>query len=195
MNENNVSNENNEKLVKEFTVNSEKIYEGKIINLRVDTVELPNRKYAKREIVEHNGAVAILAIEEDSIILVRQYRKAAEDFLFEVPAGKLEHGEDPIACASRELLEETGYIPKKLEQLCEFYSTPGFSTEKIYLFLAEDLTLNVPSPDEDEFIVVEKVNINYAYEMIKNKEIIDAKTIIAVQFAKSIIANKNDIEE
>lgn len=187
--------ENNEKLVEEFTVNSEKIYDGKIINLRVDTVELPNRKYAKREIVEHNGAVAILAMEDDSMILVRQYRKAAEDFLFEVPAGKLEHDEEPIACASRELLEETGYIPKKLEELCKFYSTPGFSTEMIYLFLAKDLTLNIPSPDEDEFIVVEKVNINYAYEMIQKKEIIDAKTIIAIQYAMSILNSENDVEK
>jgi len=180
-------NMNKNKLVEEFTVNSEKIYDGRVINLRVDTVELPNRKYAKREIVEHKGAVAILALEENKMILIKQYRKAAEDFLIEVPAGKIEHGEDPINCASRELLEETGYIPKKLEQLCEFYTTPGFSNEKIYLFLASDLTFSEQDLDEDEFIIVEKVDIMEALQMIERSEIVDAKTIIAVQYAKTLM--------
>lgn len=182
--DNNLKNDN---LVEEFTVNSEKIYDGRVINLRVDTVELPNRKYAKREIVEHKGAVAVLAMIENEIVLIKQYRKAAEDFLIEIPAGKIEHGEDPIDCASRELLEETGFIPKKLDQLCEFYTTPGFSNEKIFLFLATELSLSEQDPDEDEFIVVEKVNIKEAYDMISRKEIVDAKTIIAVQYAMTLM--------
>lgn len=179
--------ENKNKLVEEFTVNSEKIYDGRVINLRVDTVELPNRKYAKREIVEHKGAVAILALEDNKIVLIKQYRKAAEDFLIEVPAGKIEHGEDPINCASRELLEETGLIPKTLEKLCEFYTTPGFSNEKIYLFLASDLSLSEQDLDEDEFIIVEKVEIDEAVAMIERNDIVDAKTIIAIQYAKMIM--------
>ncbi len=168
---------------KEITVKSEKVFEGKIINLRVDTVELPNKGYAKREIVEHRGGVGILAIEDGNIILIKQYRKAVEDFLYEIPAGKLEINEDPLECAIRELMEETGYCPNKIEKLTEFYSTPGFTNEKICLFKATDLKQVERKLDEDEFIDVLKVSLKEAKEMIVNGQIVDAKTIVAILMA------------
>lgn len=167
---------------KEITVNSEKVFEGKVINLRVDTVELPNKKYAKREIVEHRGAVGILAIDNNEIILIKQYRKAVEDYLYEIPAGKLEINEDPLNCANRELIEETGYCPNKIEKLTEFYTSPGFSNEKIYLYKATDLKQVGNNLDEDEFIEVIKISFDKAKELIKQNKIIDAKTIVAILY-------------
>ena len=121
----------------EKTMKSERIYEGKIVNLRVDTVELPDKKYSKREIVEHPGAVGIVPITEDGkIILVKQFRKAVEKPLLEIPAGKIEINEEPKETALRELFEETGYYSNNMEYIIEFYTSPGFSNEKIYLFLA-----------------------------------------------------------
>ncbi|WP_034429000.1 NUDIX hydrolase, partial [Caldisalinibacter kiritimatiensis] len=118
----------------EKTMKSEKIYEGKILNLRIDTVELPDKKYTKREIVEHPRAVAIVPITaKGEIILVKQYRKPVEKELLEIPAGKLEVGEEPKTCAIRELKEETGVTANKLTYLFEFFTSPGFSNEKMYL--------------------------------------------------------------
>lgn len=170
----------------EITVNSEKIFEGKIINVRIDTVEVPNQKYAKREIVEHKGAVAILAIEDDQIILIKQYRKAVEDFLFELPAGKIELNEEPLSCANRELIEETGYCPNNVEKLAEFYTSPGFCNEKIHLFLATDLKYVGSCPDEDEFIEIVKVKKEEALLMVSENKIKDAKTIIGIQYLNTI---------
>lgn len=165
----------------EVTVKSEKIFDGKIINLRVDTVELPNQKYAKREIVEHRGAVGIVALNENNeIALVKQYRKAVEDFLLEIPAGKLEVNESPEECAKRELIEETGFKCKDVTKICEFYTSPGFSNEKIYLYLAKDLEFVGTDFDEDEFIEIEFMDKEKAKEYIKTYKIIDAKTIIGI---------------
>ncbi len=165
----------------EITLNSEKIFEGKILKLRVDTVELPNKKYKKREIIEHNGAVAILAVTDNNeIILVKQFRKAAEDFLLELPAGKIESNEKSIDCAKRELKEETGFEAKNIEKICQFYTSPGFCTEKIYLYKATDLIETGAEPDEDEFIELLFVNLDDAREMIKSGKIIDSKTIIGI---------------
>ncbi|MGD9567837.1 MAG: NUDIX hydrolase [Sedimentibacter sp.] len=165
----------------EITVKSEKIFEGKIINLRVDTVELENQKYAKREIVEHKSASAILAINEDNeMLLVRQYRKAVEDFIYEIPAGILNIAEEPVECALRELKEETGYEAKKIKQVFEFYTSPGFTNEKCYLFLAEDLTFTSTKFDEDECIETIKVSKVEAKKMIETGKIIDSKTLIGM---------------
>ena len=172
---------------KEITVNSEKIFEGKIINLRVDTVELPNKKYAKREIVEHRGAAGIVAIDNNEIILIKQYRKAVEDFIYEIPAGKLELNEDPLSCANRELIEETGYCSNNIEKLTEFYTSPGFCNEKIYLFKATELKQVGNKLDEDEFIDVIRVSIEEAKEMIKQNKIMDAKTQLAILYIDSNI--------
>lgn len=171
---------------KEITVNSEKVFEGKIINLRIDTVECPNKKYAKREIVEHKGAVGIVAIDNNEIILVKQYRKAVEDFLYEIPAGKIELNEEPLNCANRELIEETGLCPNRIEKLTEFYTSPGFCNEKIYLYKATDLKQVNNNLDEDEFIDVVRVSLEEAKTMIKDHKIIDAKTIIGILYLDSI---------
>lgn len=165
----------------EITVKSEKIFEGKIINLRVDTVELDNQKYTKREIVEHRNVAAILAInEEDEMLLVKQFRKAVEDFLYEIPAGILNIAEVPVEGAIRELKEETGYEAKKVKQICEFYSSPGFTNEKIYLFKAEDLLYTSTNFDEDECIETITVSKDDAIKMLETGRILDSKTIIGV---------------
>ena len=166
----------------EITVKSEKIFEGKIINLRVDTVELENQKYAKREIVEHKSASAIVAItEKNELLLVKQYRKAVEDFLYEIPAGILNIAEEPIECALRELREETGFEAKKIEKIYEFYTSPGFSNEKVYLFKAEELTFISTNFDEDECVETFAVTREEAKKMIETGRIMDSKTLIGMQ--------------
>lgn len=175
----------------EKTMKSDKLYEGKLLNLRVDTVEIPDKKYSKREIVEHPGGVGIIPITDDnSIVLVKQYRKAVERFLLEIPAGKLELNEEPRETAIRELKEETGFEAKNIEYLLEFYTSPGFSNEKIYLFLATDLTEGEPTPDVGEFIETEKYKIDDLIKMVERGEIVDSKTIIAINFAKKYIDKK-----
>ncbi|MDI9475876.1 MAG: NUDIX hydrolase [Natronincolaceae bacterium] len=168
-------------IVEEKTVKSERIYEGKIINIRVDTVELPHKKYSRREIVEHPGAVGIIPITPDKdIILVEQFRKPVEEILLEIPAGLIEHGEEPCQCAVRELKEETGYTAGKLKKLSEYYSTPGFSDEKIHIYLAEELVEGIAQPDENEYVEIVKMPINEALEKVRTGEIRDAKTVVAI---------------
>lgn len=165
----------------EITVKSEKIFEGKIINLRVDTVELENQKYTKREIVEHRNASAILAInEKNEILLVKQYRKAVEEFLYEVPAGIINIAEEPVECALRELEEETGLKANKIDQIYEFYTSPGFSNEKIFLFKAQELTLTSTKFDEDECIETISVSKEEAKKMMETGRILDSKTLVAI---------------
>ena len=175
----------------EKTMKTEKIYEGKILNLRIDTVELPDKKYSKREIVEHPGAVAIVALtEENEIILVKQYRKAVERELLELPAGKLEIGEEPKETAIRELKEETGFTSERIEYLLEFYTSPGFSDEKMYIFLAEELIEGEAQPEKDEYIEVKKVKLDDLIDMIFKGEILDSKTIIGAFTVKDHLLNK-----
>lgn len=176
----------------EKTMKTEKIYEGKILNLRIDTVELPDKKYSKREIVEHPGAVAIVALtEENEIVLVKQYRKAVERVLLEVPAGKLEIGEEPKETAIRELKEETGFKSNRIEYLLEFYSSPGFSNEKIYLFLADGLVEGEAQPEKDEYIEVTKVKLDDLIDKIFKGEILDSKTIVGAFTVKDYLLNKS----
>ena len=168
-------------IVEEKTVKSEKIYEGKIINVRVDTVELLDKKYSTREIVEHPGAVGIIPVTPDEeIILVKQFRKPVEKVLLEIPAGLIEYGEDPAHSAARELKEETGYTAGKLKRLFEYYSTPGFSDEKIHIYLAEGLVEGEAEPDENEYIETVKIPVDKALEKVKTGEIKDAKTVISI---------------
>ena len=167
----------------EITVKSEKIFEGKIINLRVDTVELTNQKYAKREIVEHKSAAAILAINENNeMLLVKQYRKAIEDFLYEIPAGVLNIAEEPVDGAIRELEEETGYVAGKIDLVFEFYTSPGFSNEKVFLFKAEDLVFTSTKFDEDESIETIAVSKDEARKMLDSGKITDSKTLISILY-------------
>ncbi len=172
----------------EKTLKSERIYDGKIINLRVDTVELPHQKYSKREIVEHSGAVGILAITKDKkIIFVRQFRKPVEKILIEIPAGKIENNETPLQCAIRELKEETGFSTTNMQKILEFYTTPGFSNEIMHIFFASDLINGLANPDEDEYIEIIQLTLDEAITEIQSGNIQDSKTIIAVLTYKNLL--------
>lgn len=176
----------------EVTIKSEEIYSGKVVNLKVDTVELPDKKYSKREIVQHSGGVGVVAIKGDNIILVKQYRKAVEKELIEIPAGKLELNEEPIETARRELQEETGYLSNDLRYLTEFYPTPGYCTEKIHIFITYDIVAGEQDLDEHEYIEVMEVPIKEAYEMVIKGEIVDAKTIIGILGLVDSMENTDD---
>ncbi|GAB7386189.1 ADP-ribose pyrophosphatase [Bacillaceae bacterium] len=165
----------------EKTVSSETIFRGKVVTLQVDTVQLPNGKLATREIVKHSGAVAVLAVTDDErLILVRQFRKPLERELYEIPAGKLEPGEDSLACAQRELLEETGYSADRFRHLASFYTSPGFADELLHVYRAEGLRRGEARPDEDEFVETVSVTLEEAYALIAAEKIRDAKTVFAV---------------
>lgn len=175
-------------LYEEKTMKSDKIYEGKILNLKVDTVEMPDKKYSKREIVEHPGGIAIVAItSQDSMVLVKQYRKAVESFLLEIPAGKLELNEEPKETAIRELKEEAGLESDKLTYISEFYTSPGYSDEKIHLFLAEDLRKVDYIPEPGEFLEIVELPIEELTKMVKTGEIVDSKTIIGIFIAQNLM--------
>ncbi|MGE6258912.1 NUDIX domain-containing protein [Heyndrickxia sporothermodurans] len=169
----------------EKTLKTEKIFDGKVIKLQVDDVKLPNGHTSKREIVKHPGAVAILALtSENKIILVEQYRKPMDRALVEIPAGKLEPGEEPAGTAERELEEETGYECKNLEHLISFYTSPGFADELIHLYIATGITKkeNPKSADEDEFVELIEATLEEAIQLIKEQKIYDAKTAYAIQY-------------
>ncbi|CRK84002.1 NUDIX domain-containing protein [Neobacillus massiliamazoniensis] len=171
--------------LEEKTLKSEEIFSGKVISLHLQDVELPNGKQSKREIIKHPGAVAIIALTDDNkIVLVEQYRKALERTIVEIPAGKLEKGEEPALCARRELEEETSYECESLELLTSFYTSPGFADEIIHVFLAKGLTKkeNPAALDEDEFVNLEELTLEEALQYVKEQKIYDAKTIYAVQY-------------
>ena len=162
----------------EITEKSQEIYKGKYISLRRDEVTVSNGRKTIRDVVEHPGAVAIVPITKDQkIILVRQYRYAAQKVLLEVPAGTLEIAEDPKLAAIRELREETGFSAKNLKYLTGFWTAPGFCSEFIHGYLATELIEDPLSPDEDEFIEIEEVDIDNVAELIRCGEIQDSKSI------------------
>ncbi|CAM2806081.1 NUDIX hydrolase [Paenibacillus sediminis] len=167
--------------LEEVTIATQPIFTGKVISLQVDTVQLPNGKTSTREIVKHPGAVAVLAIKDGRMLLVDQYRQAMGRTELEIPAGKLEAGEDPLDAAKRELEEETGYRPRSIRRLHSFYTSPGFADEIIHLYVTEDLEEGQYAPDEDEFLHNIEVTLDEAWDLIANGRISDAKTIMAVQ--------------
>lgn len=173
-------------VMKEETTSSEIIYNGKVVKLRVDTVELPDMKYQKREIIEHSGGVCVVAFKEDNkILMVKQFRKALERTMLELPAGKLEIGEDPLECAVRELEEETGYKCGNIELLTKFYTSPGFSNELLYVYMATDLADGVVNLDEGEFLESYEMEFSKVVKMVENGEIEDGKTVIGIMMAKN----------
>lgn len=168
----------------EKTISSEMIYEGAILNLRKDKVTIVNGSTSYREIIEHSGGVAIAAITDDNkMVLVRQFRKAAEKVVLEVPAGKIEPGEDPRLTAWRELKEETGYRADKLEFITSFYSSIGYSQEQIHLYYATGLRPGQTDFDESEALDILEYPISQLKQMALGGEIEDAKTIAAIFIA------------
>jgi ADP-ribose pyrophosphatase len=160
---------------------SDDIYSGRVVGLRVDTIEVADGVNVRREVVQHPGAVVLVPVDPDGRILwVRQYRYAVDRELLELPAGTLERDEDPKSCASRELAEETGLEPRRIEELGNFYTAPGFCTEFMHAYAAYDLR---PAPghhaDEDEQITVEPLTVNESMTRIESGAVIDAKSLAA----------------
>ncbi|MDC1541874.1 NUDIX hydrolase [Candidatus Pseudothioglobus singularis] len=177
------------KKFQETTIHTEKIFEGKIVRLQVDDVTLPNGKKAKRELVKHSGAVAVIAITKDrKIVFVEQYRKPLERTLVEIPAGKLEEGEDPKEAAIRELEEETGYTANNLQLLTSFYTSPGFADEIVHIYITDELEKldNPPKGDEDEFVEVLELTLDEAKRYVEEQRIQDAKTNYAVLYLHAL---------
>jgi len=167
--------------LKETQKSSEKIFSGKLIDLYFDHVELPNGKSSTREWINHPGAVCIIPILPDgNLCLIRQYRYGPRDEFIEIPAGKLDAGEDPLVCAKRELKEEIGYIAGKFTFLTNIYPAIGFSNEKMWMYLAEDLQLSNQSLDQDEFLELLPLSLVEAIDLINQGKITDVKTIIGV---------------
>lgn len=176
-------------IVEEKTLSSQRIYEGQVLNLRRDEVSVKDGKTSYREIIEHRGGVALAAItDEGKMVMVRQYRKAAEKAVLEVPAGKIEENEEPQITAARELKEETGYSAEHIRFLTSFYSSIGYSTEKIYLYLATGLTPGETEFDDQEAIDILEYDCNDLKEMILSGELEDGKTIVAILLAESAMA-------
>lgn len=170
--------------LKEEMLKSERVYEGRIFSVERDLVRLPDGTESQRDIVRHPNAVAILAwADREHILLVRQFRYATGRELWEVPAGKLEAGELPSDCAARELQEETGYAPGSLRELAAFYTSPGFSSEMLYLFEARDLVRAAGGKDADEFLEVARLPLHQALAWLEKGKIQDAKTLIALLLA------------
>ncbi|MDR3271609.1 MAG: NUDIX hydrolase [Peptococcaceae bacterium] len=168
----------------ETRLNGEVVFQGKFLRVEKDEVCLPNGKKSSREVIRHPSAVAIVARQDDDLILVRQYRYALGVETVEIPAGKMEQGEDPDLCAQRELREETGYSGH-LTLAGSYYSTPGFTDERMYLYLATDLAWAPLTPDEDEFLHVVRIPIRQAIEDAISGKFYDAKTILGVLLAQA----------
>jgi len=165
-------------LAEEKTLSSRRIYEGRAVNLRVDTVEMPGGRQTTREIVEHEDCVAIVAVDDkDNILLVKQYRKAVDKELLEIPAGGIDPGETPEDAVRREMREETGFLPQKVTKLGGFYSAPGYSNEYLYLYLATELVSSPLEAEDTASISLVRVPQAQASGLIDSGAIVDAKSI------------------
>jgi ADP-ribose pyrophosphatase len=158
------------------------IYRGRIVNLDLETVKLPNGATVELEIIHHPGAAAIVAMkDEETVLLIRQYRHAAGGYILEIPAGTLRPGEDPVVCAARELEEEIGFRPSALEPLATFFTTPGFTDEVIHIYQATGLMPGKQNLDHDEVLEVVEVPLREAIGRIGDGSIRDGKTIVGLQ--------------
>ena len=165
----------------EKTVQKNYVYKGKILSLRNDDALLPDGNPCKREIIEHSGGACVLYVENGNVLLVKQYRYAYGESIYEIPAGKLNEGEDPVLAAARELEEEAGVKAKTLTKLFTVYPTPGYTNEKIHVYRADEVEKVSAHLDEGEFLQAEYLPIDKVRKMLLSGEIKDAKTIIALQ--------------
>jgi ADP-ribose pyrophosphatase len=174
-------------------LDTRRIYTGRVVRLDVDTVRFPDGSTGQLELIRHPGAAAIVPCASDppgadpTILLIRQYRYATGGQLWEVPAGTLDPGEDPEACARRELLEETGVTAARLQRLTSIWTTPGFTNEVIHLYLATGLTSGEPSRERDEFIEVVPQPLSRVLALIRDGEIRDAKTVAAILYMAGFV--------
>jgi ADP-ribose pyrophosphatase len=170
------------------------VYSGRVLNLDVDVVEFPNGSTGELELFRHPGASAVVPFLSDpqgpdpQILLIKQYRYATGGYLYEIPAGRLDPGEAPEACARRELREETGCTAKSMRHLYTMYTTPGFTDEKIHIFLATDLEQGATAHEADEFLTVETVTLSRALEMVKSGELKDGKTAVGILYAAGFVS-------
>jgi ADP-ribose pyrophosphatase len=182
----------NEEFVKRAApdcISSRRVYDGRVISVDVDTVRFPDGSRGDLEMVRHPGASAVIPFLDDPespdprIVLIRQYRYAASGYVYEIPAGRLDTGEDPVACAARELREETGYSATRLIRLTTFYTTPGFTDEKIHLFAAVGLTEGESQRESDEILDLVPMPLSQALGMIQSGELVDGKSMVGLLFA------------
>ena len=171
-------------------VASRRVYTGKVVSLDVDQVRFPDGTIGELEMIRHSGASAVVPFLDSSkadpdVLLVRQYRYAADRYLYEIPAGRLDPGESPEECAGRELREETGYSARHLRRLTTIYTTPGFTDELIHIFVAEDLSTGVASREPDEFMELDSVPLSRAVTMVQSGDIVDAKTALGLLLAQA----------
>lgn len=182
-----VREQNSEDGLSETILSSTPVYEGRIFTVDDVQVRLPDGRQAQRDIIRHRGSVGIIALtDDDQMVLVHQYRTAIEQVTLEIPAGKLERGEDPAACAARELEEETGYTADHLGYLCPFVPAIGYSDEVLHLFLATGLRFVGASPDDDEFINVDVVPVQELVDRVLDGQVSDSKTMAAILLCDAI---------
>ena len=173
-----------------------RVYTGRIVSLDVDQVRFPDGSEGELEMIRHSGASAVVPFlgdpqgDDPQILLIRQYRYAAEGYVYEIPAGRLDDGEDPAVCARRELQEETGCTAERLDRLTTIYTTPGFTDERIHLFMASGLTHGASATETDEFLEVVPTPLSRALEMIERGEIVDGKTVVGILFAAGFRAGR-----
>lgn len=174
--------------LKETQLSTEQIYKGTLLDVRRDEITLPNGKTSAREYIKHPGAACIIPVlPEGNIALIKQYRYPVQSEMIELPAGKLDPGEKPEVCAKRELEEEIGYSAGKLTFICNIHPAIGFASEKMWIYLAEDLVKTVENTDHDEFLVLMPTHLDDAIKMVWDGKITDVKTIIGLLWAERLL--------
>ena len=177
-------------------LSTRRLHTGKVLDLDVDTIRFPDGSTGELEIIRHSGASAVVpflsdpAGDDPQVLLIRQYRYAADGYVYEIPAGRLDEGEDPAECARRELREETGCEAERVEKLTTIYTTPGFTDERIHLFLATGITRGEHAREKDEFLEVETMPLSRALELVRDGEIVDSKTVVTLLYVAGFRAGR-----
>ena len=174
-------------------IKADRIYTGRVLNLDEDTVRFPDGSTGQLEMIRHSGASAVLPFMDDPsnpdprVVLIRQFRHATDDFIYEVPAGRLDPGESPEQCAARELAEETGYQAARLDRLTTIYTTPGFTDERIHLFMATGLVPGAHHREVDEFLDLHRFRWTEVLELVRTGKVVDGKTLSAILFVQCFV--------